>query len=248
MEKLKFSKATNKAKLKHLGYNNIYTFSLPSGYSCPFAGDCLSKSDRITGKITDGKNTLYRCFSASNEARSKQAREQRWYNFDLLRSLDYDSMVNLITDSIPDNCEVLRIHVGGDMFNQTYFDAWLQVARVYPNIKFYAYTKSLKYWTNRINDIPDNLTLNASRGSRVDYLIDEYNLKTAEVVFSPADAEKKNLEIDHDDSHALSGKDSFALLLHGTQPKDSIASKALSTMRQDNIQFGYNRKLQGVAQ
>lgn len=50
------------------------------------------------------------------------------YNFDLLRSLDYDSMVNLITDSIPDNCEVLRIHVGGDMFNQAYFDAWLQVA------------------------------------------------------------------------------------------------------------------------
>ena len=89
--------------------------------------------------------------------------------------------------------------------------------------------------------------MNASRGSSVDYLIDEYNLKTAEVVFSPADAEKKNLEIDHDDSHALSGKDSFALLLHGTQPKGSLASKAISTMKQNNIKFGYDRKIQGVA-
>ena len=57
---LKFSKANDQAKLKGiekwLGYKpKIYTISLPSGYTCPFAVDCLSKADRITGKITDGK-------------------------------------------------------------------------------------------------------------------------------------------------------------------------------------------------
>ena len=80
MNRLKFSKATQQAKLKEvekwLGYRpEIYSFSLPSGYTCPFAVDCLSKADRVTGKITDGRDTLFRCFSASDEARSPNARK-----------------------------------------------------------------------------------------------------------------------------------------------------------------------------
>ena len=47
---------------------NIYGFSLPAGYSCPFADECLSKADRITGKITDGPDMKFRCFQASLEA------------------------------------------------------------------------------------------------------------------------------------------------------------------------------------
>ena len=82
MTKLKFSKATDQAKLRHveswLGYKpNIYSFSLPSGYTCPFALDCLSKADKISGKISDSKNTLYRCFSASDESRYPSVRKQR---------------------------------------------------------------------------------------------------------------------------------------------------------------------------
>ena len=77
---LKFNKAKEQAKLKAietwLGYMpNIYSFSLPSGHTCPFALDCLSKADRITGKITDGLNTLFRCFQASIEAISPTARK-----------------------------------------------------------------------------------------------------------------------------------------------------------------------------
>ena len=43
--------------LKFLGIHRDhgYTLNLPSGHSCPFASDCLSKADRVTGKITDGK-------------------------------------------------------------------------------------------------------------------------------------------------------------------------------------------------
>ena len=101
---LKFSKATQQAKLKQLeqwlGYKpSIYSFSLPSGHTCPFANDCLSKADRVTGKITDGKNTKYRCFSASDEARSPQARKQRWHNFDILRKQDTESMIESIQEA-----------------------------------------------------------------------------------------------------------------------------------------------------
>jgi hypothetical protein len=85
MEKLQFSNAN--AKLEEL-YNvpeleswladgrKVYSLDLLSGYSCPFAKDCLSKATP-TGeltkagnprlKIVDGPETEFRCFSASQE-------------------------------------------------------------------------------------------------------------------------------------------------------------------------------------
>ena len=243
---LKFSKATQQAKLKQLeqwlGYKpSIYSFSLPSGHTCPFANDCLSKADRVTGKITDGKNTQYRCFSASDEARSPQARNQRWHNFDALRKLDTESMIDLIQDSIPQDMDICRIHVGGDFFNQKYFNAWVAVAKLNPTKKFYAYTKSLPYWIAQLDNIPSNLILNASRGTRVDNLINQYNLKVAEVVFSVTEAEDKNLPIDHNEYYAINNSGNFALLLHGTQPKNSEASQAIKDMKKLGVDFGYTR-------
>ena len=80
----------------------------------------------------------------------------------------------------------------------------------------------------------DNFILTASYGGRDDYLIEELNLRSVKVVFSEAEAEEKGLPIDHDDSHAArpSMRDQdFALLIHGTQPKDTEASKALKALK-----------------
>ena len=38
---------------------HIYGFSLPSGVACPHAVECLTFSDRYTGKITDGAHQQY---------------------------------------------------------------------------------------------------------------------------------------------------------------------------------------------
>ena len=136
--------------------------------------------------------------------------------------------------------DVIRIHIGGDFWSQRYFDAWLIVATNRPDVKFYAYSKSLPYWIESIDSIPQNLELNASRGGSRDNLIDQYNLKAAEVVFHPSEAEKLGLEIDHNESHAINPGPSFALLLHGTQPKDSKASSALKTLKNEDIKFSYS--------
>ena len=68
-----------------------------------------------------------------------------------------------------------------------------------------------------------------------------HRLKSAEVIFSPEQAEQRGLQIDHNDSLAMTPGSSFALLLHGTQPIGSLASKALKTLRADNIKFSYSR-------
>jgi hypothetical protein len=54
------------------------------------------------------------------------------------------------------------------------------------------------------------------------------------VVYSEQEAIDKGLEIDHDDTHAAFGKDNFALLIHGTQPAGSAASKALQVIKRAN--------------
>ena len=222
---------------------NIRTFSLPSGWSCPSADICLSKADRITGSILDGIDVLFRCFSASDEARSKNARNARWYNFDLLRQCkSVEDMVLLIKMSLPCSYGVIRIHVSGDFYNQMYFDAWMIVARDTPNIHFYAYTKSLNYWVNSLDLVPANMNLTASVGGRQDKLIEEYNLKSATVVFHPSEADELGLRVDHDDSLAMYGTESFALLLHGTQAAKRDASKAKSRMQREGIKFSYSKK------
>ena len=250
-ELLKFPSAKTQAKLKAIEEwwkiwfpkieLNAYTCSLPSGYSCPFAHDCKSKADRVTGKITDGKHTEFRCYSASLEAMYPTVRDMTWHNFDLLRKMDTEEMVSVIHESVAEDMTLMRVHQNGDFFNAKYFNAWMQVASLYPNKIFYAYTKSLRYWLE-CPEIPSNFKLTASRGGRDDALIDEFNLKCAEVVFSPEEAERKGLEVDTDEWHAIVGEESFALWVHGTQPKGSKGAEGKKLLKELGVKHEYTRK------
>jgi hypothetical protein len=234
IELLSFQKGNAKLGKK------IYTFSIVSGYTCPFAKDCLAKVDRISGKLTDGPDTKFRCFSASQEALFPAVRKSRWNNFEkILNAIKNNTLVDLILKNIPKKATIIRVHVAGDFFNQAYFNAWMQVARNRPDIIFYAYTKSIGFWINQLGNIPSNFKLNASYGGKQDNLIEQYNLKYAKVVFSVEQA--GNLKIDHDDTSAYMRDESFCLLIHNTQPKGSEASKALSKLRKLGI-GGYGKQ------
>jgi len=234
MQLLKFQQGNAK-----LG-KNIYTFSLPAGHACPFANECLSKADKLTGKLTDGPNTQFRCFAASAEAVYPNVRLARWHNFDLLKKLNSNESKDLILASLPKKANIVRIHVSGDFFNEAYFLAWLQVAKLRPTVLFYAYTKSLIYWVNYIKEIPSNLVLNASEGGKLDAQINLHGLKFAKVVYSPEQAEELGLLIDHTDEAAYKTKESFALLIHGQQPKGSKASQSIKELKARNIQYSYS--------
>lgn len=220
--KLKFQ--TGNAKLN----TKIHTFSLPAGYTCPGAKDCLSKSNRETGKIIDGKHCQFRCFAASAEAQYPTVRKARWHNFDILKGRTEKPMIEAIQSSLPTNTEFVRIHVSGDFFTKTYLKSWAEVANNNPKTIFYAYTKAINFW-NQLGSVPDNFRLTASYGGQYDSEIG--NKVSAKVVFSEEEAEKLGLEIDHDDSLAIACNKPFALLLHGIQPKGSEAAQAWSTIK-----------------
>ena len=127
--------------------------------------------------------------------------------------------------------KIIRCHVSGDFFSQTYFDSWLLVAKNNPNVLIYAYTKALPLWIKRLNEIPSNFVLTASYGGTHDHLIKQYGLKSATVVYSVEEAKKLGLPIDHDDSLAYGSTESLALLIHSQQPKGTPAAKAWAALK-----------------
>ena len=210
MDRLKFSKCSSFYSIK-----GVYELNLPSGHSCPFALECLSKVSEDTGKQLLPK-ARFRCYASVVE-RYPAVRKQRWSNFRLLNTMGKGEMASTLIDSIPEKAQRIRIHGGGDFFSQDYFDAWLDVARARPEILMWAFTKSVVYWVNRLENIPQNLTLQASYGGRCDDLIEKHNLKFAKV-FKSRD-EVGDLPIDTDDTLAMTGDKSFALLDNFCVPK-----------------------------
>ena len=225
----------------------IGTFALPSGHTCPGANECLCKSDRYTGKLTDGPESRFRCFSATNEARATNVRVARWRNFELLQAAKtVQGMADLIQNSLPFGVNYIRLHVAGDFFNETYFKAWLNVALANPAITFYTYTKSIAFLVKYQKQLPANFKVVASKGGKFDALIAKHDLVSAEVVFSTEEARRKGLAIDHDDSLAMAANKSFALLLHATQPAGSLANEAWKVIMRTVGGYARNRKRGGA--
>lgn len=220
--------------------------SLPAGHSCPFAKECRSSADRLTGKVKDGEHCKFRCYAANSESLFRNVREGRWRNFEAIKACNGNTlqMAALIDRSIPrrkGKTKLVRFHQSGDFFTQAYFDAWLLAARNNPDLLFYGYTKALPFWIKRLSEIPANFKLVASRGGSHDALIGLFGLRSAKVVFSEAEAATLGLEIDHDDSHVWKYDKDFAILIHGTQPAGSDAGKAWYKLHKSG-KGGYNSK------
>lgn len=232
---IKFSNPNSKLKLlqERIG-RKVYSYDILSGVNCPGAQDCKAWAERTSEglRIVDGPDTEFRCFSASQEAQYPDVFAKREANQEVLMAKDSDTMADMLLAAMPSDAEVVRIHVSGDFRTLAYFDAWLEVARRRPDVRFYAYTKSIPFWVRRKDSIPANFALTASRGGRWDHLIDEHGFREARVVYSAKEAKRLRLVIDHNDYHAyrLRGG-SFALLIHGTQPKGSEAGKAAYALR-----------------
>jgi len=234
MNLLKLSKGN--AKLS----KDTLILSISAGITCPGSNNCKAwvtvKNDKR--ELKRGPESMFTCFAASEELRYPNVFKSRRYNFDLINSYvvkkDINGLTNLLNDSLQakkKNIKKFRIHESGDFYNIIYLEAWLNVARLNKDIKFYCYSKSLDLFMKVF--LPDNFYMVASYGSKFDYLIDQsYFTKYSKVVFSEEEAKKLNLKIDKDDSLCFEDKP-FALLLHGMQEKGSEAGEALKLIKRN---------------
>ncbi len=227
-------------------------FNLPAGKTCPGALFCKSFAVvDSNGKrsIRDGEHTQFRCFAASSEVQYDGAFYNRANNLQTV--VDYlqvgvDHAAEQLNVALQHfktrKTSLVRIHESGDFFSIEYLEAWVKVAQMNPNLKFYCYSKSLHIFSEfGVANLPSNFYLTASYGGKFDYMIDA-NLfpRYSKVVMTDEDAERMGLEVDHDDSHCF-GDRPFALLVHGTQPKGSEWGAAIRARRKAG-QFGGYRK------
>jgi hypothetical protein len=234
--KLTFGKANVKlVGLEKKTGKKVVTFSLLSGHTCPGAKNCQSFAVETPAgiRIKDGKNTKFRCFSASQEVLFPNVYKSRKENMEIIltnAAINKVQAAELLIKAIPVKAGIIRVHVGGDFKTQAYFDTWLEVARKMPERIFYAYTKSIPFWVKRKDVIPENFILTASIDGKYDELALSHGFRTATVYENESDV-PDGTPIDHDDSYASLPElrlVNFALLEHGTQ-------------RGRQAKFGYNK-------
>lgn len=138
MDKLKRSNDRKVANSLTIAGNSRIknTFGLPAGkeFSCPGATSVCEKI----------------CYAGKLENLYPGVRENLTHNWDLLKTADFDTMVNLLQVMINEfsrECEkweapkLFRIHWDGDFFNSIYTWAWRKVIEESPDVKFWVYTR-----------------------------------------------------------------------------------------------------------
>jgi hypothetical protein len=113
------------------------TFGLPSGvqYSCPGATSVCEKI----------------CYAGKLEKVFKGVRQVLLTNWEQVKDADRETMITLLFEMISEfveDCEkrgaekLFRIHWDGDFFNEDYTYAWRYVMLQFPDVQFWAYTRS----------------------------------------------------------------------------------------------------------
>jgi hypothetical protein len=151
----------------------IFNFSIPAGndkksgkITCPFAGSCL--------KLCYAKRGMYR-FGNVERALTKRYEASKEENF-------VQTITHELAKVKKDKQTYLRIHDSGDFYSPTYFAKWLEIARLNPSVRFYAYTKSHSFI--RGIELPENFDLIFSLGSKNDELINVETERHSKIFYS----------------------------------------------------------------
>jgi len=118
-------------------------FNIPSRITCP-------------GRTAFCEN---KCYALKAERLYPQVLPFRKRNFEASRRPDFPDLMIKAIGSRPGKINMIRIHESGDFYSQAYLDKWIRIAGAFPDLIFYAYTKS--FYLN-FTGKPSNLILIAS--------------------------------------------------------------------------------------
>ena len=149
-------------------HRNIGLFNLPTVTTCPGAGECLKF-----------------CYAMKPEKLYKgHVVSSRHDNFKA--SLDPAFATDMVREIRRLKVKVFRPHESGDLYNQSYVNKWVDIARQLSDVRFFLYTKSLHLDLSVLSSLP-NVTLIKSYGGKLDFKIDKDKDHYARVVDTPHD-------------------------------------------------------------
>jgi hypothetical protein len=142
-----------------LAKDGIVSFNLIPILHCPMAGACKSYCYATVGQQAFRTGVLRR-------ARAFLATMQPDF---------VPMMVAEVSKAVKKGARAVRIHDSGDFYSLVYLISWFQVAKSYPGVKFYAYTKMIPLVrdTDKAGLVPSNFRLIQSLGGIADKQIDQ---------------------------------------------------------------------------
>lgn len=129
----------------------VFNFGIPAQSTCLWADKCKKYCYASKGAY------IWSNVKPAFEAREKITRQD---NFPQL----------MIAEIVKRKVDVVRIHDSGDFYSREYVQKWFKVMESLPQVKFYAYTKSLPLFDGV--KLPSNFVLIKSEGGKRDDLID----------------------------------------------------------------------------
>jgi len=192
----------------------IYNFGITAAVTCPMAGQCKAGCYAQQG-----------AYVWSNVAQAFKARHEATLRDDFADLMSAEIAVKAKTARQQGDQLIIRIHDSGDFYSPEYLRKWLDVVARFPEVHFYAYTKSVSmvrrtrdrmlggYW-------PSNFRVIFSEGGLEDHKI-EPDDRHARVFGSKAELEAAGyVDCSKDDwLAATTGSYRIGLVYHGAKGK-----------------------------
>lgn len=153
---------TQNSKLKKTSKElntRVYNFGIPAYKSatgkmtCPFAKDCVKYCYAQKGAY------IWSNVQPAFEKRYQLTKLPRIFKRIMNSALKRHKV------------EYLRIHDSGDFYSAQYRDTWFEIMKENPQVRFYAYTKSVSLLIDE--ELPDNFDVIFSEGGKQDDLWNE---------------------------------------------------------------------------
>ena len=175
-------KANSKLQKTEEHFNvKIFNFSIPAGndkksgkITCPFAAGCLKL-----------------CYAKKGNYRFNSVEKGMSYRYELSKQENFIELIDKAIKKVKTEKQIyIRIHDSGDFYSPSYFQKWLEIAILNPSVRFYAYTKSHSFIRGNF-DIPENMDLIFSLGSKNDQLINLETERHAKIFVSSEHLERE---------------------------------------------------------
>lgn len=200
------------AKLDTVSFN-IPAFRSADGFkTCPKAGLCATV-----------------CYARQGRYMMPNVQAPREFNLAIARSNLTEFREMAIADLKKIKNKIVRVHDSGDFFSQGYMNAWFDIARTFPEKKYYAYTKSLHL--DRSNQ-PSNFQIVQSVGGLLDDKIDPKQ-SHSRIFASDADRKKAGyVDGNKNDQPAIDGVTRIGLTYHGVK---NLLDKQVIWMKENSV-------------
>lgn len=131
--------------------HNAYMFNIPAAKD-------------ICGRTCPG------CYSIKEQIRFPSVVEARNKRLEASKQKDFASTIISEINALRTKPKWFRIHASGEFYSQSYIDSWTTIAKSFPNITFFSYTKRLKDFDfSAISSLPNFVLINSLHFGKLNY-------------------------------------------------------------------------------